>query len=404
MPFIMPPVRDDANFPIWLGSLVQATSDSKIELPKGYSPQQLPPNVDLKYDFAEYHSSYSQDHSVIIAKRRLLTKLREVPIAEFDDYRSFLKNLENDVNRYVYMSSSGAPASPKTAASGNFPSFMKGLMNLPDSNSSEANKEETAARDTMKQGDPTVAVTGFKHAVELDPKFTRAWLELVVTYMINKQPDLAINAARKAIDSDPKQLMALKTYAFVLTNLHRFDSAIDAWRECVKLAPDDHEASSTLGGLLLHEKRYAEAVPYLETAVKSEDSPAARMTLARAYLRAGQVEKGQAILEELAHLDPNPGTLNNVAYELAEANTGLPKALEYAQRAVDLQEKQSHDVDLSNLLAEDLSCTRKIGMFWDTLGWVYFRLGNLDKAGELSQRGMAVIAGRGERRSSGSSL
>ena len=72
--------------------------------------------------------------------------------------------------------------------------------------------------------------------------------------------------------------------------------------------------------------------------------------------------------------------MNDIGYELAEANASLPKALEYAQQAVDRQEKESYDIDLSNLLPEDLRCTQKIGSFWDTLGWVHFRLGHLDQA------------------------
>lgn len=108
LPFYMPPVRDDAKYPIWFGSPVETVSDSKVELPQGNKPQ-TPSNVDLKNDFAEYHASYSQDQGVLIAKRRLLTKMREVPVAEFDDYRSFLKSLQDDVNQYVQTSSASAP-------------------------------------------------------------------------------------------------------------------------------------------------------------------------------------------------------------------------------------------------------------------------------------------------------
>jgi hypothetical protein len=46
-------------------------------------------------------SSPAKLQSMALAKRRLLIKLHEVPVAEFDDYRNFLKNLQNDVNRYV---------------------------------------------------------------------------------------------------------------------------------------------------------------------------------------------------------------------------------------------------------------------------------------------------------------
>ena len=75
-----------------------------MEVPEGYEPQ-LPANVDLKYDFAEYHASYSVVHGVLTAKRSFLVKQHEVPVAEFKDYRSFVKNLQNDVNQYVQTSS-----------------------------------------------------------------------------------------------------------------------------------------------------------------------------------------------------------------------------------------------------------------------------------------------------------
>jgi tetratricopeptide (TPR) repeat protein/transglutaminase-like putative cysteine protease len=378
-PFYLPPVRDDASSPVWLGPTLEATSDSKVEIPQGREPQ-LPPDVDLKYDFAEYHASYSYNHGVLIAKRRLLSKMREVPVAEFDDYRSFIKNLQNDVNRYVYTSLSSAPVSPKVALSEAFPSFMKEMMGLPESNSSEANRLETDGRNAAGKRDNPAATNALQRAVELDPKFTRAWLELVTMLMVGKQNDAALDAARKAIDSDPKNLIPRKAYASVLTALRRSDAAMGAWRECLKISPDDPEANTVLGDVLQYQKRYADALPYLETAAKAANTPAARVRLGRAYIQAGQMEKGQATLEELAHLYPDPDTLNDVAYELADASISLPKALEYAQRAVDLEERESSNVDLSNLSPKDLACTRKIGMFWDTIGWAYFRLGNLDKA------------------------
>jgi len=398
LPFYLPPVRDDAKYPIWLGSPTSHVSDSKIEIPKGYTLYP-PPNVDLKYDFAEYHASYSQDNGVLIAKRRLVSKLHEVPVAEFDDYRNFVKQLDNDVNRYVQTSPAGttitlnSPATPNPQPPGAFPSFMNAIWGLPDSGSSDANRLEADARTTMRSGDRTAAVAAFKRAVEADPKFTRAWIELGTAYLASGQTDSALDALRKAIDSDAKQVVAPKIYAFVLTSSHRTDAAIDAWREIVKIAPDDADANSGLGAALLQQKRFGEALPYLETAAKNDNSPAAQSRLGYAYLQAGQVEKGAAILQKIAEADPKPVTLNDIAYFLADANASLPKALEYAQHAVDAQERESHDVELPNLLPEDLACTQKIGMFWDTLGWAHFRLGHLDQAEGYLQAAWLLMQG-----------
>jgi tetratricopeptide (TPR) repeat protein len=99
-----------------------------------------------------------------------------------------------------------------------------------------------------------------------------------------------------------------------------------------------------------------------------------------AYLQAGETEKGSAIMEKVIDTDSTPMTLNNVAYELAEQKADLSKAVEYSLRAVNEEEKKSIDIRLGSLLPEDLSRTQNIGIFWDTLGWAYFRLGNFGKA------------------------
>jgi lipopolysaccharide biosynthesis regulator YciM len=130
----------------------------------------------------------------------------------------------------------------------------------------------------------------------------------------------------------------------------------------------------------MQQKRYAEAVPYIETAAKRDPSPTTQTRLGVAYLQSGRLEHGTAILQKLVEADSSPGMLNDIAYYFAEANVNLAKALEYAQQAVEKQEKESHGVELSNLRPEDLACTLKLGMFWDTLGWVHFRLGHLDQA------------------------
>jgi len=388
LPFYMPPVRDDAKYPIWLGSSLETVSDSKVKLPKGYMPA-APSDVDLKYDFAEYHASYVWDHlsdsrdkDALIAKRRIVIKMHEVPVAELDDYRSFVKNLQNDVNQYVQTSSisGGVTVTTDAPLSGNVPPFLSGIMGLPGSDSSDANQLETDARNALRLDDRSAAVSAFKRVLEVDPKFTRAWLELAIVYMGSGQSDPALDAFRKAIESNPKQTLARKTYASALAHLRRADEAIEAWRETLKIAPDDAEANSRLGSLLMQQKRYSEALPYVETAAKNEQSPAAQHFLGSAYLHAGQIEKGAAILLKVVETNPGPMTWNDVGYELADANVNLPKALEYAQHAVDAQEMESHDVELSNLLPEDLACTLRIGVFWDTLGWVHFRLGHLDQA------------------------
>jgi len=349
LPFYMPPVRDDAKYPIWLGPPTETVSDSKVEIPNGYKAQ-TPSDVDLKYDFAEYHASYSQDHGVLIAKRRFLSKLHEVPVAEFDDYRNFLKNLQNDVNQYVQTSFDSADL-------------------------------HTKGYDAMKNGNYSLAINLLKRAVEEDPKHKMAWNDLGLAYFGSKQDDLAIEAYQKQIEIDSHHPYAFNNLGRVYLRQRKYEEAIKWFRKQIEIDPLDKYAHGNLGIAYMDQHKYEEAVPELEKAASlTPDSPEAEMRLGNAYLRAGKIEKGAAIMGKVVEAKPGPEMWNDVGYELADANASLPKALEYAQHAVDAQEMESHDADLSNVLPEDLACTRKIGMFWDTLGWVHFRLGHFDQA------------------------
>jgi tetratricopeptide (TPR) repeat protein len=65
---------------------------------------------------------------------------------------------------------------------------------------------------------------------------------------------------------------------------------------------------------------------------------------------------------------------------MAEAGTNLPDALGYSQRSVKEVEEQSQKVDLENIQKADLQLSSTIGAYWDTLGWIYFKMGDLARA------------------------
>jgi tetratricopeptide (TPR) repeat protein len=169
--------------------------------------------------------------------------------------------------------------------------------------------------------------------------------------------------------------------AFALLSLRRPDDAIKVWQDLLKFVPDDRDAIANLGRLLYQQKRYSEAEPVIESEVKS--NPASIEPLSRlgmVYLRTGELDKGYATMQEVLKLDSGPGSLNNVAFELADTNAKLPEALGYAEKAVREQEETSQTLKLAQLTMEDLRGTQQIGSYWDTLGWAHFRLGHLDQA------------------------
>ncbi|MGA8201949.1 MAG: DUF3857 domain-containing protein [Candidatus Sulfotelmatobacter sp.] len=386
LPFLMPALRDDASDPIWLGSPQETISDSKVEVPQGYEPQ-LPANVDLKYDFAEYHASYSVVRGVLTAKRSFLVKQHEVPVAEFKDYRSFVKTLQNDVNQYVQTSSVGASIAPKVSATPNAlapvtPSTsLSPLRELPESNSSDANRLEAEARDDMMRSDPQSAVSSLYRAVSVDPKFTRAWVILGSLLLTQKQKDAGIDAFEKAIASDPNQTAIPKALGWSLMGNSQFGDAVPVWQDYTKAHPDDLDGVANLGVCLLQLKRYPEAVTVYEAAVKAHETrPELQASLGSAYLLAGDREKAGLVFAKLAHLDQEGKTFNDVAYQMANADLDLPIARDYAKKAVHAAEEESQKITLADLNTNDLGQIQKLAAYWDTLGWVDSRMSKLDEA------------------------
>ena len=397
LPFFMPQVKEDAKNPVWLGPPLETVSDSKVELPKGYIPQ-VPPNVDLKYDFAEYHASYSQDLGVLTAERRLLIKRHEVPVAELEDYRSFLKNLQNDVNRYVPTSSANAAFTPRPQPTGAFPSYMNGIRELPDSDSPDANRLEAAARDDVTRRDVQGAVSSLYRAVSADPKFARAWVFLGTILISQKQVDAGMDAFHKAMAAAPAQAAIPKVLAFGLMADSKFEDAIPVWQDYIKAYPDDADGPGSLGTCLINLKRYSDAVAAFEAALKINAKRAdLQARLASAYLLAGDREKAGPAFGKLAEVDPESITLNDAAYEMTNADLNLPLALEYAKKAVRAAEEESQKITLTDLKLADLRGVEKLSAYWDTLGWVNDRMSNpaaaepyLQAAWKLTQDGVVA--------------
>jgi tetratricopeptide (TPR) repeat protein/transglutaminase-like putative cysteine protease len=383
LPFNMPTQDEDADpsDPIFLGSAVTAQSDARVELPQGYSP--IPPaSIDIVRDYAEYHASYSRDDNALIAHRVLTSKLREVPPGETASYKSFVEDVQKDVNGYVETTSTNIP--PLSSMQDATRYLGSTLNALPNSTVPAANTFESSAMASVRQLGPTTAVLDLEQAVAADPEFTRGWIRLAELQAYMREADDALTSFQKAIASDPKQPVLYKVFAFTMMSLQREDDAIEAWQDLLKVAPDDADAPSNLGNLLVQQKRYAEAIPPLESAIKLyPKNSVAAANLAIAYLLSANPEKGHATMQQALAIGPSALVYNNVAWALADGNQDLLEALDYAQKAVQQEEHDSQVIDMQRLSIGDLSPPSKLSSYWDTLGWVQFRLGHLDRAADL---------------------
>ena len=390
----LPALSDDdvkPEVPIWLGSPGDIQFHAQLELPKGYAIK-TPKAVHLKRDFADYDASYSVQAGVLTADRHVVIKLREIPIAQFAEYKTFRKAVDDDYSAYTILSSAKAGETVTN-------SYQDEIWELPYSENPEAARLYDEAKQEFEKKNVKGEIEDLRRAVAIDPKFIRGWLWLGEIYQFTRQTDLALEAYRKAIEIDPEQSVSYKALAFTLMSTGKLDEAIPVWQQLIKVAPDDADGPSGLGSVFFLQKRYREAASSLESAVKLRPGQAVmEWQLGSAYLHAGEDDKAGTMFRKAMESSPGPEMLNNTAYELADADKQLPLALEYAQKAVRGEEEASAKIDLSKLRTEDLAHTQRLASYWDTLGWVYSRMSDLEQAEryldagwKMSQHG--VIAG-----------
>ncbi|MGA8150450.1 MAG: DUF3857 domain-containing protein [Terriglobales bacterium] len=358
------------SHPILLGGVGDYQYESQVELPKGYSPQ-LPANVELKEDFAECRASYSVKGGVLQTERNLVVKLREVPVSEYEAYKKFAKAVSDDHELYVALSSGNSPAN----------TLQRQVANLPGSDNPEAMRAFTEAMSQARSGDMPGVIDSLNEAVKADPHFARAWLMLAGIYAATGKREMAVETLRKAHDTDPHQPVIYRSLVSALMDQQKYEDAAAVLQDLVKTEPASEETFAALGNALALLKRYSEAASAVESAIKlAPDHAGLYGQLGYVYLHAGKQDKASEAFKKAIELDSTPYMLNDVSYEMADAGQNLPLSLEYAQKDVRGEEESTAQIKLSELTEKDLGSVSSLAAYWDTLGWVYFRLKDLDQA------------------------
>jgi len=132
---------------------------------------------------------------------------------------------------------------------------------------------------------------------------------------------------------------------------------------------------------LLEQHDYTQAVSEFEKAtILSPDNAQLEVYLGRAYLGAGKNSEAIAAFEKAVVVSRSPAIFNEVAYNLAEQKLALDKAQRYAEVAIADATQNLRSVDLAHLTDAALSQIERVASYWDTLGWIYFQRGDLERA------------------------
>lgn len=360
---VPPPAEDDSKNPkpIKLGPPAVATTEVKIGVPSKYGVH-LPIGVDVKRDYAEYHSSYKFEDGQLVASRTLQTLKTEIPYDRSDDYASFRRTIEADQAQSVVLDNK----SPGTAGLGSGQS----PDDLFDSAMQAANNNNFA-----------LAIDLFQRIAKADPKHKGLWNNLGRAYLAVNDDRQAADAFKKQIEANPYDEYAYTNLGAAYEGMQRYDEAIAQYQKAIEVSPLDAAAHGSLGLLYGKLKRWNEAVPELEKAASLEEkNPLIEVSLGQAYIATGQTEKGMAAFDKAIALAPTAVVWNNIAYALSEQNVQLDRASQYSDAAINSIETQLRDVNLDNLRLQDIFTANLLYNVWDTKGWVEYKRGNLDEA------------------------
>lgn len=153
--------------------------------------------------------------------------------------------------------------------------------------SNEAVKRNNFGADLVKQGRLDEAVSEFQMAVQSDPRYAAAQLNLASTYERLGRVDEAIAAYKKAAELDSRNAIALNNLGVLYMKKNLYDEAIQTLEQGLKIDPTDATLQKNLtiaktnrGLLTEREARIAEARRQAEA--RPKDSRAA-YDVARVY-------------------------------------------------------------------------------------------------------------------------
>ncbi len=204
------------------------------------------------------------------------------------------------------------------------------------------------------------------------PKDARAYLFAGLGASYSNQDSLALVYLNKSITIDSTNPGSWQAIAICYYQKNNFGQMADVMSRAVNIFPDNFRLNLFYGLALNRVGRNADAVKPLEKAVALKPTDMdALSTLALVYEALNRFDDAYRVYETALKVDgKNSLILNNYAYSLSERGMNLEKALKMAQLAIQLDPNNS--------------------AFLDTIGWVYFKLGDYKKAASFISKALSL--------------
>ena len=194
------------------------------------------------------------------------------------------------------------------------------------------------------------------------PEDWRSYWFLGALGALGHDSTLAVENFRKVTELSSNNADAWVYLSSVFLEKGNFQEVVTILEKAIRIVPDDYRVNFFLGVAYSRVGRNEDAVLVLEKArqLNPKDINAISQ-LALVYDGLKKYDECDRLYEEGLKIDPDNATmLNNYGYSLADRNIQIDRALEMAKKAISAQPDNTS--------------------FLDTIGWVYFRLGEYKEA------------------------
>lgn len=216
----------------------------------------------------------------------------------------------------------------------------------------------------MRQKNDSAAVKYFSKATELAEWNNQVWIRLGGLLFDSKKYKEAIRFMEKASEKFPNDFAINLIYGLSLSSENQHLKAKNVLQNALKINPTDVNALSALGYTLNQLKEDDAALVHLQKALSLDPSNIQVLSITAMIneSRKNFTVSDSLYMHALKIDSTNALILNNFAYSLAERKIRLNEALSMSKKAVAKEPKNAS--------------------FLDTIGWIYFRLGEYKKAKE----------------------
>jgi tetratricopeptide (TPR) repeat protein len=210
----------------------------------------------------------------------------------------------------------------------------------------------------------------------LAPSHPLALLSLGDLYEAMKKPELANKAYERVPPNSPLHPYAQIQLALNLDALDRTDEAKASLEKLIAANPLDLEAIMALGNVLRGRKQFAECADVYSKGIDTISKPEKSNWVIYyfrgiCFERAKQWAKAEADLKTSLELFPDqPHVLNYLGYSWIDQGINLDDGMRMIKRSVEQR-------------ADD-------GYIVDSLGWAYYRLGNMEEAVKQLERAVEL--------------